>query len=167
MDLGDALNAVRAPEAGRVVIAQTTRTPGQIERGEGRPRPWDGYGPALVVMHGDSGWWHLLGHLDAPLALHPGDRVTEGQLVGSTRALGHVHRETRARLRPPAGHAVVEVTADPFSVLDGAPRMWSPAMAVPDAPEQSARTPAPLRPEPGPMLDVEPPGPRPTMPRQA
>lgn len=163
VDLGSAASIVVAPESALVVVARRARRPRDVANGIGHPASWDGYGPAVVVLLGDSGWYHVLAHLDAPPHLFTeGRRVEEGQALGRVRQLGHVHWETRARLRPPVGRAVIEVCADPFSVLAGSPVLWRPELGVPQRPEQSWRTPGPARPRPLPVLEVDLPTPRPT-----
>jgi hypothetical protein len=53
---GDITTEVFAPESGIVVVSRPVRYK--------RPdKPFTGYHPAVVLMHGDSGTWHLLAHL--------------------------------------------------------------------------------------------------------
>jgi len=93
---GRAGQVVRTPESGIVVA---------IERGAGtsialRP-PFDGYGPGAVLIHGDSGVWHLLAHVKLlPVGLMVGSQVEAGAVVGvMPRAVGkagpHTHWEVR------------------------------------------------------------------------
>lgn len=89
---------VYAPESGIVT---------EVARGD--TKPWTGYDPALVTMRGDSGYSHLLAHLDPEVITRWGEaqlfgsepkmyplakRVTEGQLLGYV-ANNHTHWEVR------------------------------------------------------------------------
>ena len=89
--VGRAGTVVRAPEAGMIAFAA-----------DGSASPFGGYGPWLVLVRGDSGKFHLLGHLDpadrnrAPIGL----RVAAGQPVGITSAANHTHWEVRTKMVP-------------------------------------------------------------------
>lgn len=137
---------VRAPEGG--VIVQTIRASAPSDSRAGSSPPgWAGYGPHAVLLHGDSGWYHLLSHIDAPIAL--GTRVAEGDEVGIGSRLMHVHWEVRAMARPPMGVATVEICADPASWLASAPVMFgdpSREWPSPEAPVADRRTPRRSRP---------------------
>lgn len=109
---------VVAPEAGLVEQVGTLPM---------RP-PWTGYAPA-VLIHGDSGRWHLLAHLSgnatggpatAP-AVAVGQRVELGQVVGYTGAERHTHWEVRTRphARHSAGEPTWIITIDPAGWLAG------------------------------------------------
>ena len=139
---------VVAPERCKVVVSLATRTPSQVTRGIGTRRAWDGYGPGVVIVRGESGWFHLLGHSDASALPRVGTVFEEGERVTFVGPLNapHTHWEVRAQLRPPSGRATVEVCADPFTWLAGAPHVWTPADGGPLRPGVTWRTPAPFRP---------------------
>lgn len=135
---------VLAPEGGRVAVVANASTPSARTRFS-RPSGWAGYGPGVVVLQGDSGAFHVLGHVDAVVVV-PGQRVREGELlafVGET-STPHLHWEVRSRLQPTRDAAVVEVTADPARWLLGE---WSAYDGrCPLAPVDDARTPRACRP---------------------
>lgn len=82
---------VVAPESGTIVMAT-----------DGNSAPFVGYGPWLVVIQGDSGKFHLLGHLE-PAAAEMGvmgARVTAGDSIGMTSSANHTHWEVRSKLSP-------------------------------------------------------------------
>jgi len=141
---------VRAPERCQVVVARATRTPHEVETNVGVPLPWDGYGPAVVVVRGASGWFHVLAHsARMPLPI-VGAVFAEGETlarIGPLTGGTHTHWEVRSSLRAPAGRAVVEVCADPFTWLTGAPHVWTHNEDVcPLAPDDTRKTPGPCRP---------------------
>jgi murein DD-endopeptidase MepM/ murein hydrolase activator NlpD len=82
---------VRAPESGVVVAASA-----------GSSSPFGGYGPWVIVIKGDGGKYHLLGHLDPiNLMMAPvGRRVVAGDQVGTTSSANHTHWEVRKKLTP-------------------------------------------------------------------
>src|SRR5215470_7772971 len=88
---GTAGTPVVAPESGTVVVA-----------GDGASAPYVGYGPWFAVIQGDSGKFHLLGHLEpAAAGMAPvGQAVAAGQVVGTTSAANHTHWEVRAKAAP-------------------------------------------------------------------
>ncbi len=135
---------VAAPEAGEVEYTGDASTPSEARR-YSHPAGWAGYGPRFVVLRGDSGVYHLLAHLGS-VSVWAGQRVSVGWPVGTVGVLEHphVHWETRARLQPPHGAAVVEVTGDPGAWLEGDWRPWSGE--CPRVPEDTSRTPAECRP---------------------
>ena len=62
---------------------------------DGKSAPFKGFGPGLVMIKGDSGYFHLLSHL-GELGTVPGKRVTEGEPVGKiAAAVKHTHYEVR------------------------------------------------------------------------
>ncbi len=63
---------VLAPEGGTVTERWTDNV----------SAPWAGWGPGGVVLRGDSGVWHVLGHM-SPLRLAPLGRIEEGASVGT------------------------------------------------------------------------------------
>lgn len=82
------------------------------EVADGSAAPWRGYEPAVVVLEGASGVWHLLSHLDpeaigrwaepkrwpvtgAPRLTALGKRVREGDQLGQIGGYGHTHWEVR------------------------------------------------------------------------
>lgn len=137
---------VLAPESGRVAVVAHASTPSARTRFS-RPSGWSGYGPSVVVIQGDSGAWHVLGHVDAPTVV-PGERVREGALVafvGET-STPHLHWEVRSRLQPPRDAAVVEITADPAQWLASGGAWYGYDGRCPTAPADDARTPRACRP---------------------
>jgi murein DD-endopeptidase MepM/ murein hydrolase activator NlpD len=93
--VGPAGTPVKAPEGGLVVAAA-----------DGSSSPYAGYGPWLVIIRGDSGKFHLLGHLDPAYMLQApiGLRVKEGQVVGRTSSANHTHWEVRKKMVPDFAH---------------------------------------------------------------
>lgn len=88
---GFAGTPVVAPESGTVVMI-----------GDGNSAPYVGYGPWFVIIQGDSGKFHFLGHLE-PLtaAMAPiGARVSAGDQVGVTSSANHTHWEVRRDMVP-------------------------------------------------------------------
>lgn len=98
--------AVRAPEGGEVLLVARGLPKKRGVRGGTYERSTSplvrgvflgGYGPGALLMRGDSGVVHVLGHL-ADGALAPLGRVVEGQVVGVVAAgvkPPHVHFEVR------------------------------------------------------------------------
>lgn len=112
---GRAGEAVYAPEGGIVTA---------VEYGHGTaialPHPWNGYGPGVVQILGDTGVWHTLAHV-RPGVLAPGVRVEEGAAVGTLpAAVGasgpHVHWEVRT------GHPIDDPTTRAANTVD--PQEW-------------------------------------------
>jgi len=95
---------VYAPENGTIAAVAT-----------GTLMPFRGYGPGVILIRGDSGVYHLFGHLhygSIPAAFQKLDwedywqdgllnakpdraRVKEGQVIGVTSSADHVHWEVR------------------------------------------------------------------------
>lgn len=108
--------AVVAPEDGIVV-----------QVADGASSPFGGYGPWLVVTKGDSGVFHLLGHLDPvhrALAA-PGMRFAAGQQLGTTSSANHTHWEVRQKAVPnfAAGESNQTNNLDPLAWLSSAQGM--------------------------------------------
>lgn len=81
---------VRAPENGTVVLAA-----------DGSSSPVGGYGPWVIIIQGDGGRFHLLGHLDPFAASSPlGAQVSAGDVVGVTSSANHTHWEVRRTMIP-------------------------------------------------------------------
>ena len=133
---------VLAPEAGRVLVSTGRDTDVTIEG-------WSfaGYGPGVVVLAGESGAYHLLGHLDSVGLVEGGAIVLEGAELGRSGNLGHVHWEVRSMLVPPRGASIVETTTDPQLWLAGAERLYEHERdGCPSSPTNDYRTPGPCRP---------------------
>lgn len=134
---------VYAPEAGRVVISVTDNvTP-----------PLRGFGPGAIVLLGDSGLRHILGHLDpawweaAPWAQLPGllppvlwpdrspvegRRYREGEQVGIV-ASNHVHWEVSRTGREHGGARIDPIAWAQTGALRSEGRgsmLWLVALAV-------------------------------------
>lgn len=117
---------VKAPESGVVE---------RVAKGKGTAikltPPFDGYGPGVVLIHGDSGVWHLLAHVDpASIAVKVGERVTEGATVAKlARAVGaagpHVHWEVRVHQAIDSPSTREGNTVRPAEWLDGGSDLWS------------------------------------------
>lgn len=136
---------VLAPEAGRVVLVAEASYGGQTPRFS-RPAGWGGYGPRAVLIHGESGFFHLLAHVD-DVRVSEGDEVAIGQQVATVSPVGrHLHWEVRRRARPPAGVAVVEIVDDPAAWLRHEERPWTPELGMPERPGDTWRTPRAARP---------------------
>lgn len=116
--LGD---PVYAPESGRVYKVVGP------ELTEKRGTYYNGYGPKVVVLKGDSGVWHWLCHLGTA-SVHSNEDVKVGEQIGTIgkrgRSKPHVHWETRRRLH--AKYSRVKpteypwhITIDPLSWLHG------------------------------------------------
>lgn len=107
---GSAGTPVVAPETGTVVMA-----------GDGASAPYVGYGPWFAIIQGDSGKFHLLGHLEpATAGMAPiGAQVTAGQQVGVTSAANHTHWEVRTKMVPDfaAGETNFDNNTDPVAWL--------------------------------------------------
>lgn len=82
---------VVAPESGTIVLVAS-----------GASSPFVGYGPWLVVIHGQSGKFHLLAHLEpATAGMGPmGAQVAAGEAIGTTSGANHTHWEVRSKLVP-------------------------------------------------------------------
>lgn len=132
-----------APESGEVVNVFESNRPIAGTPRFSRPAGFSGYGPRGVVLRGDSGVWHLLGHLDSVL-VRVGERVAEGQTVGVGSVVHHVHWEVRVAARPASGQAVVEVTLDPVAWLRGERVAY--AGQCPENPGNTVDTPRACRP---------------------
>lgn len=102
---------VRAPESGTIVAIA-----------DGSSAPFSGYGPWLVIIHGDqSGKFHLLAHLDpASSSMGPmGARVIAGDPIGRVSAANHTHWEMRRRVYPIKGESNQTNNSDPIAWLQG------------------------------------------------
>jgi len=110
---GSAGTQVVAPESGTIVMV-----------GDGSAAPFVGYGPWFVVIQGDSGKFHLLGHLEPmTAAMGPmGAVVTAGQRIGTTSSADHTHWEVRNRLFPDFASGETNFTnnSDPIGWLSTA-----------------------------------------------
>lgn len=131
-----------APEGGRIVLTGTASRP--IEPHRSNPPGWAGYGPAFVLMEGDSGQHHLLAHL-SKVVVSIGQRVEIGDTVSTGgSAVAHVHWEVRTKARP-SGDAVVTITVSPADWLEGRLVPW--AGQCPEKPVNDSRTPRACRPK--------------------
>jgi len=112
---------VLAPEAGQVVVSEARNVP-----------PWGGYAP-LVVLHGESGLYHLLAHLRPAGLPAEGAQLAEGDPVGQVGALKHCHWEVRTRLgiRYSDGELPYMVSVDPLALVKGAVRPFDARGAAP------------------------------------
>lgn len=117
---GRAGDVVRAPERG-VVVARWV---------DNVTRPYRGYGPAGVVVAGDSGFYHLLGHLRVDGLAELGDELAEGMAVGTMSGLNHVHWEVRTQPALTYGKTNEDITVDPGQWLTA----HAPDAAVVDPP---------------------------------
>lgn len=124
---------VFAPEAGRVVLvlADANNTEG-----------WRGYGPGVVLLHGESGAFHNLAHVIPQCSV--GDIVQPGAQLAVQSELRHVHWEVRATRWPTQGRAVVEDCADPLAWLRGELVRWDGR--CPRVPGNTTKTPRACRP---------------------
>lgn len=104
---------VVAPENGQVVTS-----------GDGSLAPFVGYGPWFVIIQGDGGKFHFLGHLEPMTAgMAPtGTQVTAGQQVGTTSSANHTHWEVRSKMVPDfaAGEDNFSNNSDPVAWLQRA-----------------------------------------------
>lgn len=120
---GAAGTPVRAPESGTVLMVA-----------DGSGSPFGGYGPWVVVIAGDSGKFHLLGHLDpAQRARAPvGLRVNVGDVIGTTSSANHTHWEVRSRPYPnfSAGEDNWTNNSDPQGWLSGVGDFMLPALII-------------------------------------
>lgn len=117
--LGPGGGAVVAPESGVVRVVFASSRPTEPRRSS--PAGWSGYGPKGLLMHGDSGAWHLLAHLGTVERL-PGSVLAEGDRLGTISgelSTPHCHWEVRAQSGPTGGAAIVEICADPAEWLAG------------------------------------------------
>jgi len=133
---------VLAPEDGRVLVSTGVDTSVTIDGWS-----FSGYGPGVVVLAGESGAYHLLGHLAAGELVAGGAIVLEGAELGRAGNEGHVHWEVRSMLVPPRGASIVETTSDPEAWLAGVERLYSHELdGCPVSPTNDYRTPGPCRP---------------------
>ncbi len=90
------------PGAGK---PQSPISPLVVALADGSSSPFGGYGPWLAVIAGESGKFHLLGHLDPATAGQSamGQHVTAGDQIGTTSSANHTHWEVRTALVPPSG----------------------------------------------------------------
>lgn len=142
--LGPGGREVVAPESGVVRVVFTSSRP--VDPRRSSPPGWAGYGPKGVLMHGDSGAWHLLAHLGS-VEVSPSSVLTEGQRVGTISgelSTPHCHWEVRAQAQPTGGAAIVELCADPAAWLEGRWVPWDGR--CPALPTDDQRTPRACRP---------------------
>lgn len=135
-----------APESGVIVVVAEASRPADEAAGRptySRPAGWRGYGPRVVLLAGDSGWWHVLAHLDV-VHVSTGARVEAGQLVATGSALHHLHWEVRRVRSAPSGWATAEVVVSPSAWLAG--RVEPYDGRCPPAPGDTVRTPRACRP---------------------
>jgi murein DD-endopeptidase MepM/ murein hydrolase activator NlpD len=102
----DGSRSVVVPESGVVVASSDGTSP-----------PFVGYGPAVVLIKGASGVYHLLAHLErGSIKVSVGQLVSEGDPVGRFDAdYGHCHYEIR---RKPYGPGDTN-TIDPIAWHQG------------------------------------------------
>lgn len=102
---------VYAPENGFVVDVAT-----------GSSSPFTGYNPGVVMIRGNSGLWHLLGHLQyGTIGVRPGQFVTIGQKLG-VMGISHTHWEVRRSHLPDYGCCPNVWQAHGQNNLD--PKIW-------------------------------------------
>ena len=131
-----------APEAGTVRIVGTASRPSEPRMS--MPPGWAGYGPQFVVMEGDSGRFHMLGHLNR-VQVRAGDRVSAGDVISTHgSAVAHCHWEVRT-MQQPRGDATVTITLDPGAWLRGEDVPWHEGQC-PESPVNDQRTPRACRP---------------------
>lgn len=107
--LGPQGTLVASPEGGIVKVVAS-----------GSSAPYVGYGPWLIVILGDSGKYHLLGHLEpAANRVTVGQRVEAGDVVGATSSANHTHWEVRTKIVPPTGQTNQDNNVDPVGWLSG------------------------------------------------
>jgi murein DD-endopeptidase MepM/ murein hydrolase activator NlpD len=100
IDLGGTYaTPVKAPEDGTVVNVFSSPLPNRDDNTTLDDQGWTGYGPGGVEIHGASGMYHLIAHVDPMVTL--GQQVSEGDQVGVMVshvgvAAPHVHWEARA-----------------------------------------------------------------------
>lgn len=105
---GMAGTPVVAPESGTIAVATDGASP-----------PFVGYGPWVVILQGDSGKFHLLGHLEPAAASMAivGMAVTAGQVLGTTSSANHTHWEVRDKVVPDPGQDNFANNTDPLAWL--------------------------------------------------
>lgn len=88
LDLHNKGRAVVAPESGRVVFSVLTIPAGRS--------PFGGFGPSVVVLQGDSGYYHWLGHVVDPIVKR-NQYVQVGDVVAKSAGtkVPHVHWSVR------------------------------------------------------------------------
>jgi murein DD-endopeptidase MepM/ murein hydrolase activator NlpD len=93
MDLFAVSPDVFAPESGTIVRIT-----------DGKSTPFSGYGPGVVLMHGDSGFYHLLSHLVlSSINVRSGQRVLDGQRIARfDPEIRHTHYEVRREATGPS-----------------------------------------------------------------
>ena len=130
---------VLSPEAGRVVL---------IELDADASPAWAGYGPALVIMEGQSGVFHRLTNLAREgIAVRVGDIVqSSGVRVGRISGLSHTHWEVLVQPRRTAPYATVELSLDPLAWVVGELVQYDPTVnGGPTRPGRDAKTPRAFR----------------------
>lgn len=162
IDVGARGQIVIAPENGTIEVVARASYAADAPR-RSAPPGWAGYGPVVVVLKGDSGYFHLLGHMSSTTALTR-QRVGFGDRIGVIdRRANHLHWEVRRVLKPPAGVATIEICDDPVRWLIFLPSPWTiDAYGCPVSPNETRSTPRACRPGVDPAsvepiaLDVEP-----------
>lgn len=105
---------VVAPENGTIIVST-----------DGNSAPFGGYGPWIIVIAGESGKFHLLGHLDpANAGMAPqGAQVRAGDQVGTTSGANHTHWEVRDVAVPDYAHGQTgfDIISNPILWLATAP----------------------------------------------
>lgn len=114
-----------------------------VQVANGQAAPFTGYGPWLVIIAGDDGRYHLIGHMAAGTSsmARAGQRVRAGDPIGTVSSAYHVHWEVRKKPVPAfsAGETNFTNNLDPIewisssrSVLGGkaAPMLLLGAAAV-------------------------------------
>lgn len=120
---GKAGDPVRTPEAGFVVATAWGRGTSVA-----LPAPFNGYGPGVVLLRGESGVWHLLAHLDPTTRadIFKGEPLPEGfEVARMPRGVGlagpHTHWEVRGGVPYDAPATRQHNTMDPRLWLRGEP----------------------------------------------
>lgn len=153
IDIGRAGQLVIAPEQSTVeLVARASYADDEPRRST--PEGWSGYGPIAVVLRGDSGYVHLLGHLGDAF-VRAGDRLAAGAPIGtiadrsaSGQRVNHVHWEVRRLVRPPSRDvATIEICDDPVRWLIFLPAPWRwEEHGCPVQPDSTSDTPRACRP---------------------
>lgn len=121
IDLGRAGDAVVAPEDGYVDATAVASYGDDVPRWS-TPAGWSGYGPGVVIFRGESGFWHILGHVAIGPNAIIGRRYRAGDVIATVHPRGgHVHWEVRRRRQPPAGTPTYDITVDPHAWVRGDP----------------------------------------------
>lgn len=145
VDLGRAGDVVVAPESGLIDVV-VDASYGDEQPRHSSARGFAGYGPRAVVLRGDSGWWHLLAHVEH-VEVRDEQRVEAGAPLARVAVRGgHLHWEVRARKLPPRQWATVEVTDDPAAWLAGVRRPYTRELGCPVVLSTDTHSPRACRP---------------------